>query len=200
MTINDSQVKLERATFTDISDSTQLDWDIISREAHPYDSSVGERVLAHLQLLKGEYGGFPVDRYEHSLQTATLAYRDGKDTEYVVCALLHDIGDTLASYNHYDIAAAILKPFVSRENHWMVQHHGIFQGYYFFHYLGLDRNMRDRFRDQPELFERTLEFCEKYDAPAFVQHADTLPLEFFDPMVREIFSRKPNSIYTNHSG
>lgn len=200
MTINDNHVKLERATFTDISDSTQLDWDIISREAHPYDSSVGERVLAHLQLLKGEYGGFPVDRYEHSLQTATLAYRDGKDTEYVVCALLHDIGDTLASYNHYDIAAAILKPFVSRENHWMIQHHGIFQGYYFFHYLGLDRNMRDRFRDQPELFRRTVEFCEKYDAPAFVQDADTLPLEFFEPMVREIFSRKPNSIYTNHSG
>lgn len=198
MTINDN-ANLERATFTDISESTQLDWDIISREAHPYDSSVGERVLAHLKLLKGEYGGFPVDRYEHSLQTATLAYRDGQDTEYVVCALLHDIGDTLASYNHYDIAAAILKPFVSRENHWMIQHHGIFQGYYFFHYLGLDRNMRERFRGQQELFERTREFCEKYDAPAFMQNSDTLPLEFFEPMVREIFSRKPNSIYTDRS-
>lgn len=77
----------------------------------------------------------------------------------------------------------------------MIQHQGIFQGYYFFHHLGLDRHMRERFRDQPELFERTEEFCTKYDAPAFVEGYDTLPLSFFEPMVREIFSRRPNSIY-----
>jgi predicted HD phosphohydrolase len=189
----------ERATFTDIAASTQLDWDIISREAHPYDSTVGERVLSHLKLLKGEFGGFPVDRLEHSLQCATLAHCDGKDSEYVVCALLHDIGDTLASYNHYDVAAAILKPFVSRENLWMVQHHGIFQGYYFFHRLGLDRDMREKYRDEPDLFQRTEEFCAKYDGPAFATNADVLPLSFFEPMVREIFSRKPKSIYTGAS-
>jgi predicted HD phosphohydrolase len=82
---------------------------------------------AHLKLLEGDFGGFPVDRLTHSLQTATRAWRDGRDEEYVVCALLHDIGDTLGSYNHPDIAAAILKPFVSAENLWMVEKHGIFR-------------------------------------------------------------------------
>jgi predicted HD phosphohydrolase len=70
----------------------------------------------------------PADRLTHSLQTATLAYRAGEDEEYVVCALLHDLGDTLGTYNHADIAAAILKPFVSEQNHWIIEKHGIFQG------------------------------------------------------------------------
>ena len=113
----------------------------------------------------------------------------------MVCALLHDIGDTLGSYNHPDIAAAILKPFVSAENLWTVQHHGIFQGYFFFDKIGLDPNMREQFRDQPELFARTAEFCEKYDGPAFAQGGDTLPLSFFEPMVRRVFAKPKNSIY-----
>jgi predicted HD phosphohydrolase len=101
------------------------------------------------------------------------------------------------AYNHYDVAADILKPFVSRENLWMVQHHGIFQGYYFFHRLGLDRDMREKYRGEPDLFQRTEEFCAKYDGAAFAANADVLPLSFFEPMVREIFSRKPKSIYTS---
>ena len=105
----------------------------------------------------------------------------------MVCALLHDIGDTLGSFNHPDIAAAILKPFVSAENHWMVQHHGIFQGYYFFHYLGKDRHERDAFSDHP-FYARTAEFCAKYDAPAFDPAYDSLPLDFFEPMVRRLLA------------
>lgn len=87
--------------------------------------------MKHLTLLDGDFGGFPVDRLTHCLQSATLAHKDGKDEEYVVCCLLHDIGDTLGTYNHADIAASILQPFVSEQNHWMIKHHAIFQGYYF---------------------------------------------------------------------
>src|SRR4051812_28521378 len=112
-----------RAGFTRMQDSTQADWQVIGAEFMPFSQQLGSRVLAHLKILEGDYGGFPVDRYTHSLQTATRALRDGRDEEYVVCALLHDIGDTLGSFNHPDIAAAILKPFVSAENLWMVQHH-----------------------------------------------------------------------------
>jgi predicted HD phosphohydrolase len=151
----------DRARFTRMQDSTQADWQLPE-----FMRSLPDRVMAHLRLLEGDYGGFPVDRYTHSLQTATRALRDGRDEEYVVCALLHDIGDTLGSFNHPDIAAAILKPFVSEANLWMVQHHGIFQGYYFFHHIGLDRHMRDQFAGHPH-FERTAEFCALYDNPAF---------------------------------
>src|SRR6516225_8734071 len=138
-----------RATFSRMEESTQEDWNLIVPEAMKMASTLPDRVLAHLKLLDGDYGGFPIDRYSHCLQTATLALRDGRDEEYVVCALLHDIGDTLGCFNHPDIAAAILKPFVSEANLWMVQHHGIFQGYYFWHYIGLDKDAREAYRDSP---------------------------------------------------
>jgi len=108
--------------------------------------------------------------------------------------LFHDVGDTLGCYNHFDIAAAVLKPFVSEPNLWMVQHHGIFQGYYFFHHIGLDREMRERFRGHPH-FERTAEFCALYDNPAFDPKAETLPLAAFDPLVRRVCAQPKNSIY-----
>jgi predicted HD phosphohydrolase len=120
--------------------------------------------------------------------------RDGRDEEYVVCALLHDIGDTLGAFNHPDIAAAILKPFVAEENHWMVQNHGIFQGHYFFHHIGLDRNLRDNFRNHPN-YERTAEFCELYDNPAFDPKAETLPISEFEPMLKRVMAQPRQSIY-----
>lgn len=183
-----------RATFRDMQQSTAEDWKIIGGEFEQYAKALPDRVIAHLKILDGDCGGFPVDRLTHSLQTATRAHRDGKDEEYVVCALLHDIGDTLGSYNHPDIAAAILKPFVSQENLAMVEKHGIFQGYYFFHHLGMDRNLRDQFEGQ-DFYGRTLEFCEKYDAPAFDPDYDTLTLDFFEPMLRRVMARPKNTIY-----
>ena len=183
-----------RAGFTSIEASTAEDWKIILGEFMPYARALPDRVLAHLRLLQGDCGGFPVDRLTHCLQTATLAHRDGRDDEYVVCALLHDIGDTLGSYNHPDIAAAILKPFVSEQNCWMVEQHGIFQGYYFFHHLGMNRDLREQFRSHP-WFESTAEFCAKYDGPAFDAGFVPAPLEFFEPMLRRVFAAPKNSIY-----
>ena len=194
-TTNDTMEAAEaRATFRDMQDGTAQDWAVISKEFRAYSAVLPDRVLAHLRLLDGDCGGFPVDRLTHSLQTATRAHRDGKDEEYVICALLHDIGDTLGSFNHPDIAAAILKPFVSDADLWMVQNHGIFQGYYFFHHLGMDRDMREQFAGHPH-YERTAEFCELYDSPAFDSKAETLPLSEFEPMVRRLFSNPVNSIY-----
>ncbi|MEM9705735.1 MAG: HD domain-containing protein [Pseudomonadota bacterium] len=183
-----------RATFSAMTEGTQEDWGKIAAEFIPFARSGGKRIIQHLKLLDGDFGGFPIDRLSHCLQTATRAYRDGRDEEYVVCALLHDIGDTLGAYNHPDIAASILKPFVSEENHWMVEKHGIFQGYYFFHFLGMDRDQRDAFRDHPH-FERTAEFCEKYDQTAFDANYDTMPLEAFEPMVMKLFETPRQSVY-----
>ncbi len=183
-----------QARFTRMEESTVEDWQAIGAEARIAARSLPDRVLAHLKLLEGDCGGFAIDRYQHSLQTATNALKAGRDEEYVVCALLHDVGDTLGSHNHFDIAAAILKPFVSDANLWMVQHHGIFQGYYFFHHIGLDRNLRDQFRGH-EHFSRTEEFCALYDNPAFDPKAETLPISEFEPMVRRVFGQVKNSLY-----
>jgi predicted HD phosphohydrolase len=150
--------------------------------------------MHHLQLLEGDSGGFPVTRLEHCLQTATLARETGEDDEYIVCALLHDMGDTLGTLNHADVAAVILEPFVSEANHWMVKHHGIFQGYYFFHHLGMDRNVRDLFAESP-YFERTKRFCELYDNPAFDAKRASMPLKDFEPLLRQVFGAPKRGIF-----
>ena len=183
-----------RASFTRMEDSTAAEWQMIGGEFLQFAKGLPDRVLAHLKLLDGDYGGFPIDRYSHCRQAATLALRDGRDEEYVVCALLHDIGDTLGSFNHPEIAAAIIKPFVSEANHWMVQNHAVFQGYNFFHYIGMDRNMRDMFKTNPH-YALTEEFVALYDNPAFDLKKEILPISEFEPMVRRFFAQPKQSLY-----
>ena len=180
------------ALFTRMDQSTQEDWDIISAEFKNFASALPDRIIAHMNLLSGDFSGFPIDRLGHCLQTATRAYRDGRDEEYVVCALLHDIGDTLGAANHPDIAAAILKPFVSEKILWIVQNHGIFQGHNFFHHLGLDRDMRDEFRGHP-WFEYTAQFCHLYDQNSFDPGYDSMPLSAFEPMIHRVTAQPKGS-------
>lgn len=183
-----------RATFTAMADSTQEEWALIGRSSAEFNKKKVDRIVDHLMLLDGDFGGFAVDRLTHSLQSATLAHQDGMDEEYVVCALLHDIGDTLASANHAELGATIMRPYVSEANWWMLQHHGIFQGYYFFHHLGLDRDMREQFRGHPH-FEWTARFCHRHDQNAFDPKYEHMPLEAFIPMVRRVMERPKTSIY-----
>jgi len=185
---------MTETTFTRREDATSEDYGVIARHALGFQQGLPDRVLRHLELLAGDTGGYAVDRLTHSLQTATRAHRDGRDEEYVVCALVHDIGDTLASLNHSELAAVIVQPFVSEENHWIVKHHGIFQGYYFFHHLGLDRNQRDQYRGHPH-WQTCADFCARYDQNSFDPAYDTLPLDFFVPMVRRVFAAAKHSIY-----
>jgi predicted HD phosphohydrolase len=137
---------------------------------------------------------YQVSRLEHSLQTATRAERDGADDETIVCALLHDIGDVLAPANHSEVAAALLEPYVSAKNHWIVKHHGLFQGYYWFQFIGGDRNARDRYRDH-EYYDACVEFCSRWDQPSFNPDYDTLPLEHFAPLVQNLFAKTPRPFF-----
>ena len=179
-----------RASFRSFQESTQDDWMLIMEQRGELEAALASRILEQFEHLRDDYGGFPVDRLEHSLQTATRAERDGRDDEYVLCALLHDLGDPLTPYNHPDVGAAILKPFVSEANHWMVEHHGIFQGYYFWHHLGMDRNTRDRYADSPH-YALTEEFCSEYDSPAFDPGYDSNPLGHYEALIRQFFGTNP---------
>jgi predicted HD phosphohydrolase len=183
-----------RAKFHAMTEGTAEDWAAIGRAAAPHRGELPDRIMAHLNMLKGDHGGFAVDRLEHSLQTATRAYRDGRDEEYVVCALIHDIGDILGPANHAEVGAVIMKPYVSEANHWMMDKHGIFQGYYFFHHLGLDRDLRDQYRDHPH-FEYCAQFCHLYDQNSFDPAYDSMPLSAFEPMLRRVMAAPKQSIY-----
>ncbi|MEH1833434.1 MAG: HD domain-containing protein [Nostoc sp.] len=185
-----SSTKRSIATYTRMADGTKEDYLLLREHSKPLLNQVADHALTLLVGLQESYPGNLIDRYQHSLQTATRAFWDEAEEEVVVAALLHDIGDLLAPVNHAQLAAAILKPYVSPATHWIVEHHGIFQGYYFWHHTGGDRHAREKFRGHP-YFDRTAEFCHKWDQESFDPNYDTLPLTFFEPMVHRIFAREP---------
>ena len=178
---------METVSFTRMEDGTKADYELLDRLEQGYIGELPDRLLAALAGLKHSFTGYKVTRYEHSLQSASRAHRDGRDEEYVVTALLHDIGDELAPYSHGEMTAAVLRPFVSPELCWIVKHHGVFQSYYYAHHSGGDRNARDRYRDH-EWFDACAEFCERYDQNCFDPDYESLQLEFFEPMLRRVFA------------
>lgn len=181
-------------SFHAMTEGTSEQWRVIADASRAFSATLPDRLIGQLRMLGGDKGGYAVDRLEHSLQTATRAFRDGQDEEYVTCALLHDIGDLLCPANHAGVASVILQPYVSERNRWMLEHHGIFQGYYFFHHLGLDRDMREQFRGHPH-FEHTAHFCHQYDQAAFDPTYASMPLEAFEAMLRRVLERPKRSIY-----
>jgi predicted HD phosphohydrolase len=183
-------LETDTVSFTRMDEGTHEEYQLLDRLYKKLDLELADNVLEQLKRLGGDKMGYQIDRYQHSLQTATRALRDGADEETIVIALLHDIGDILAPWNHSDLAAAILQPYISPDNHWLVQHHGVFQGYYYFHHTGGDRFARERYRGHP-MFERTAEFCERWDQTSFDPSYDTLPIAAFEPMVRRLFARPP---------
>ena len=177
--------------FRRMEDGTREDYLLLDRSEREYARTLPDRVLEALTGLDHSLEGYPLSRLQHSLQTATRALRDGADEELIAAALLHDIGDELAPYNHQDIAAAILKPYVRAEVTWIVAHHALFQNYYYVHHLGGDRHARDRLRDHP-WYQATADFCHRWDQCSFDPDYPTEPLATFEPIVRRIFMREPH--------
>ena len=111
----------------------------------------------------------------------------------IVATLLHDIGDELAPLNHSEYAAAVLKPYVSKKTHWIIEKHGEFQMYYYAHHLGKNKNQRDKYINH-EYYQDAVDFCEKWDQASFDPNYKSKSLEFFAPLVKRVFSRKPYSL------
>ena len=178
-------------SFRRMEDGTREDYLLLDEAEQRYAAGLGTRVLESLRSLAHSVEGYPVTRLQHSLQAATRALRDGADEEMIVAALLHDIGDELAPYNHAEVGAAILKPYVRAEVTWVVQQHGLFQNYYYVHHFGADRNGRDRLRDHP-YYQSCVHFCAAWDQRSFDPDYPSESLEFFEPLVQRIFTRPPH--------
>ena len=182
---------METVAFTRMADGTREEYELLGHKFKQHlGGGVSRQVLSLLHALKGPKLGYQVDRFEHSLQSASRALRDGRNDDYVVVALLHDIGDTVAPYNHSQLVASILAPYIDERLLWIVRYHGLFQGYYYFHHLGLDRNERERFREHP-WFDDCVEFCELYDQCCFDPSYPTLGLPEFVPLVEKVLSVTP---------
>lgn len=181
---------MDSVSFTQMKDGTREDYAFLASHERDYAAGAADRVLAALAALAHGLSGYQISRLGHSLQSATRAQRDGADADWVVTALLHDIGDTLAPHNHDELAAAILKPFVREQCTWVCAHHADFQLVYYGHHIGADPLKRERHRASP-YFDDAVAFCERWDQASFDPAYDTLSLDAFAPLVREVFARKP---------
>ena len=184
---------MKKVSFTEMKKGTKEDYLFLDKHEKDFADKTAERILRFMSNLTETLEGYQISRLEHSLQSATRAYRNGENEEMVVAALLHDIGDELAPLNHSEYAAAILKPYVTEKTHWIIEKHGEFQMFYYAHHLGGDKNKRDKYKNH-KYFKDTVDFCEKYDQNSFDPNYKSLPLNFFRPMVKNIFSRKPYSL------
>ena len=184
---------MKKVSFTEMKKGTKADYLFLDKHEKDFANKTAERILKFMSNLTETLEGYQISRLEHSLQSATRAYKNKESEEMVVAALLHDIGDELAPMNHSEYAAAILKPYVSEKTHWIIEKHGEFQMYYYAHHLGGNRNKRDKYKNH-KYYQDTINFCEKYDQSSFDPNYKSLPLEFFKPMVKKIFSRKPYSL------
>ena len=178
-------------SFRQMQDGTKEDYELLDEAEKVYALGLADRVLESLAKLDHSLEGYPVSRLGHSLQAATRALRDSADEEMVVAALIHDIGDELAPYNHAELAASILRPYVRPEVTWIVNHHGLFQNYYYVHHFGGDRNARERLRGHP-WYEACANFCAAWDQSSFDPDYRSESLGTFEPLVRRIFARTPH--------
>ena len=186
---------MKHVKFIAMENGDREDCDLLCNSFEGYTQGLPKRILDSLKTLQDAYEGYQISRYEHSLQTATRAYRNGEDEEMIVAALIHDVGGTLSPYNHGAYAAAMLQPYVSEKICWIVEHHDLFMTYYWAHFRGLNRHARDKYKDHP-YYQATVDFCHNYDQNSFDPNYDNLPLEFFVPMVENIFAKpRHNSPY-----
>jgi predicted HD phosphohydrolase len=184
---------METVSFTRMADGTREDYELLERKGRAYVTGLPDRLLGVLGSMEHAFEGYKISSLDHVLQTATRAERDGADEEMVVAALLHDIGDVYAPHNHAAFAAAILRPYVRDQVHWIVQHHHAFQLHYYGQHLGLDRNMRDRYRSSPH-FDACVTFCERWDQVSFDPAYDSYPLAHFEPALRRVLARNPGPL------
>ncbi|SFR56382.1 HD domain-containing protein [Litoreibacter janthinus] len=181
---------METVKFTAMKDGDKEDYDFLTEHEIEYTKGTADRLLTALVSLDESLSGYQITRLGHSLQSATRAERDGADTDWIVSALLHDIGDIFAPYNHDEYAATILKPFVREQCTWVVEKHGDFQMVYYGEHVGADPHKREAYREHP-YFEDCATFCERWDQSSFDPAYDTLPLEHFRARVHEVFARTP---------
>ena len=182
---------MQTVAFTSMIDGTAEEYAFLDELEKDFARGLPARIEKSLRALEDSLSGYKVSRLEHSLQSATRAHRDGRTVDYVIAALIHDIGDELAPYSHSELAASIIRPYVSEDLYQIIKTHGVFQIYYYGEQMGIDRNVRERYKNEP-WYEAAIEFCEKYDQNCFDPDYDSETLEFFRPMLEEVFTREPS--------
>lgn len=179
---------MDKVSFTNMSEGTKEEYEFLDKLEDTFKEDLPSKLINAVAELEHSLSGYQISRLDHVLQSATRAHEVGESEQMIAAALLHDIGDDLAPYSHSEMAASILRPFVSEEIYWVVKHHGVFQMYYYAHHSGGDRNIRDQFKDSP-YYDTAVRFCHEYDQNCFDPEYPTKPLSFFEPIIQRVFAQ-----------
>lgn len=154
-----------------------------------YQALTATQVIAELQHQEDELmDGYEISRLDHSLQAATRAVRDAADDDWIIGALLHDIGGRLAPQNHDRFSAEVVRPFVREEVSWVVEHHGIFHPADSAEKYSWEQNASSSYTDNI-YFQSCSEFSIRWDQPSFASDYPTKSLGFFVGVIEEVFAR-----------
>ena len=181
---------MDHVKFTQMKDGDAEDYAFLTKHEIEYTKGTADRLLTALVSLDESLSGYQITRLGHSLQSATRAEADGADIDWIVGALLHDIGDIFAPYNHDEYAATILRPFVREQVTWVVEKHGDFQLVYYGDHVGADPEKRQAYAGHP-YFDDCVTFCERWDQSSFDPNYPHKDIAHFAPMVRQVFARTP---------
>ncbi|MDC0120531.1 HD domain-containing protein [Amylibacter sp.] len=181
---------MKEVKFIQMKDGDEEDYNFLTKHEIEHTKGTADRLLKALVELDQSLSGYKVTRLGHSLQSATRAFHGGADIDWIVSALLHDIGDIYAPYNHDEYAASIIRPFVREQCTWVVEKHGTFQMLYYGEHIGSNPHKREQYREHI-YFQDCSDFCELWDQKSFDPNYDTKSVDFFTPMVSEVFARKP---------
>ena len=106
---------MKKVSFTEMKYGTKEDYALLDKHENEFERKTADRILNYLSKLDSTLEGYKVSRLEHSLQSATRAFKNGESEEMVVATLLHDIGDELAPISCNRVATTIssLSPFLN---------------------------------------------------------------------------------------
>ena len=187
---------MDKVNFKRMDEGTPEEYQFLHKREVEFTKNVSERIILALKNLDNSLPGYRISRLEHSLQSATRAEKDGADKELIIGALIHDLGDELAPANHSQLAATIIRPYVREEVTWIISMHGLFQMFYFGpedyqgEEIGINKSLRENYKHH-KWFDSCDRFCRDWDQMSFDPNYPSKTLEYFEPLINEIFSREP---------
>lgn len=178
--------------FTRMDQSTEQEWEHISEQHMPHIFDMPNRIMGMLKQLQTLTLGFSTDQLHHALQTATMARRAGAEDEMILISLIHDIGKVISVPNHGQIAAEMIKPYVSEDAYHVIRTHQDFQGEHYYQYMGKPQDLRKQFVNE-SWYAKAVEFTDEWDQAAFDPKYEVDSLESFEPLINKFFAA-PNFI------
>jgi predicted HD phosphohydrolase len=177
----------DKTRFTSMDRSNFFQWLTIANSSSKLHAINAPKAVINLLKQCQRYSfGMPVNVLQHCLQTATRAARANASDEWVLAALLHDVGIAISYPGHAQISAAIIRSFVSEAVYKTVFHHHEFELAHYGHRIGESTTMRDLYVNENWYAAASI-FVDEFVQVSYDPNYDSYPLKEFKPLIKDTF-------------